>query len=322
MIYQIVVIVILKSIIYMVIEQIYKDAIVYSNLLALASIGLTLTYTVTKVPNFAHASFLTIGCYVTLTIVSLFKLNVYLSIPISFLIGSIIGAIVYIFVIKQLMKRGADIVRIMIATLAIDIIIFGAINIYADVLDKIGIFSRNFILRDFDIKFNNIEGVLIISSLLIISLAIFLYLFLYKSKYGIAIRAAIENPSLAKVMGVNVENVYLFSWFFSAGLASMAGSLFPLWFAAFPDTGVTLLPPIFASSILGGFTSIFGTMIGAYIIGMGESLLVYYLSLIVGYWILAYKQMFSILMIFITLLLFPKGISGIIFERVIRKWSR
>ncbi len=306
----------------MVIEQIYKDAIIYSNLLVLASIGLTLTYTVTKVPNFAHASFLTIGCYITLTTIFIFKLPTYLSIPISFIIGSLVGSFIYIFIIRELLKRGADIVRIMIATLAIDIVIFGILNIYADILDKLGIFSRNFLLRDFDFKLYNLEGVLIVSSLLIISLSIFLYIFLYKTKYGIAIRASIENPSLARVMGVNVENVYLFSWAFSAGLASMAGSLFPLWFAAFPDTGITLLPPIFASSILGGFTSIFGTIIGAYIIGFGESIFIYYLSLILGYWILSYKQMFSVLMIFITLLMFPKGISGIIFERVIKKWLK
>ncbi len=306
----------------MVIEMIYKDAIIYSNLLALASIGLTLTYTVTKVPNFAHASFLTIGCYVTLTITVLLKLPTYISLPIAFLFGTIIGASVYVLVIKPLIKRGADIVRLMIATLAIDIIIFGILNIYADILDRLGIFSRNFLLRDYDFKLSNIEGIFLVSSLLIIFLTLFLYIFLYKTKYGIAIRASIENPSLARVMGINVENVYMFSWSFSAGLASLSGSLFPLWFAAFPDTGITLLPPIFASSIVGGFTSIFGTIIGAYIIGLGESLLIYYLSLVVGYWILAYKQMFSVLMIFITLLLFPRGISGILFEKVMKKWLK
>ena len=71
------------------------------------------------------------------------------------------------------------------------------------------------------------EAILVISSFIIRPSSRALFLLFYKTKFGIALRASMENPALAEIMGVNVENTRLFSWFLSGSLAAVAGSLLP-----------------------------------------------------------------------------------------------
>jgi len=68
-------------------DPIFTDAIIYSSLLVLLSMGLTLTYLTTKVPNFAHASFATIGVYLALIASRIWESSPYVAIPIAFVIS-------------------------------------------------------------------------------------------------------------------------------------------------------------------------------------------------------------------------------------------
>lgn len=312
----------------MVLPVTYHDAIIFSNILVLASIGLTFTYTVTRVANFAHGALLTLGAYITLTTFKLFKLPLYTSLAFSFIIGAFVGALIYLLIIKPLLARKASIVVLMIATFALDVIFLGLTNIYADYLQQQGIISRDFLFRNDDpVLFTlfglDFKGVFLASLLLVIAMPSFLYVFLYKTKTGISFRATIENPNLARTMGINVERVYLLSWIISGIFATVAGSLFPLWFGTRTDTGSTLLLPLlFSASIIGGFTSIAGTIIGAYIIGLTQTLFSYFLASSIGGWIIAYNYLLPLALIVITLLFFPSGISGILLERIVKRWSK
>ncbi|MEK0350840.1 MAG: hypothetical protein QQN60_06425, partial [Nitrosopumilus sp.] len=70
----------------MALDPIFSDAIIFASLLALLSIGLTLTYLTTRVPNFAHASFATIGVYIALVTTRVWDSTPYIAIPIAFVI--------------------------------------------------------------------------------------------------------------------------------------------------------------------------------------------------------------------------------------------
>jgi len=294
------------------IDPIYLEAIIFSSLLTLLSIGLTLTYLTTKVPNFAHGTFAAVGAYITLTAVMVWKGNLYHYLCLAFVIGGATALAQYILVLKPLTRRGASIVGLMIATLAIDIILLAILNIYADYLSRqFKIFSRYFYLRPYDVTIIGWRGVLIVAPTLAVVTVTLIQSVLTRTKFGVAMRAAIENPSLASVVGVNVNLVYAVSWFIAGGLAGLAGGLLPLHLLSNPDVGATLIASIFAASIVGGLLNIYGAVLGGFLIGFAEILGTSYIASWVGTWVIPYRPMIPLVAIAVTLLLAPKGLLGV-----------
>lgn len=288
-----------------------QGAITYANLLVLLSLGLTLTYITTGVPNFAQGSFAIVGAYFALTLFSLFGIHPYFAIPLAFIVGGIVGILTYVCILKPLIKKNATIDMLMIATLAWDLILFGGIGAFAEILSGITKQTETqFIFTNLDFDVFGIPGRLIVSSFLILLTVFGLYILLYKTKFGIALRASMENPSLAEAMGVNVENTRLFSWFLSGALAAMAGAVLPFLQEIEPATGGFIIVSIFAASIVGGLRHIAGGVIGGYIIGLSESLVTYGLSSIFGTGVLVYSKVISLIIMIFTLLYAPEGITG------------
>ena len=304
------------------VPPIYLDAIIFSSLLTLLSIGLTLTYLTTKVPNFAHGTFAAIGAYISLTVVHLFRGNLYLNLYLPFLVCGMIALGQYCVILRPLMKRNVSIVGLMITTLAIDIFLLAVLNIYADYLTTVfKVTSRSFNLKAFDITVFGQKGILLFAPTLTWISVVTLYLLLTKTKFGISMRAAIENPNLASTMGINVDLVYNVSWFISGGLAGLSGSLLPFWFLSNPDLGTKMIASIFASSIVGGLYNIYGAIVGGYLIGLIEVLGTYFLALEFGTWVIPYRPIMPVIAVAVTLLIAPKGILGVKWRYIFRKIS-
>jgi len=300
-------------------DPIFTDAIIYSSLLVLLSLGLTLTYLTTKVPNFAHASFATIGVYLALIASRIWESSPYVAIPIAFVISGAVALALYTFILKPLIRKGASKAIQMIATLAFDLILIALLNITADYITKnYHIISREFTLRSYDSLFMDMPMILFVAPILIIIIASTLIIVLKKTKFGIAMRAAIENPDLSGVVGINVRLVYGVSWFLGGGLAGIAGVLMSMWFQGDPNLGVFLIPSIFAASISGGFTSIYGAIAGGILIGMSEILGTRFLAGEFGSWLIAYRPLIPLLFIVVTLLVVPRGLAGINWYRMRR----
>ena len=307
----------------MIVEPVYGDAVVFASLLTLLSLGLTLTFLTTRVPNFAHGSFATVGMYVTLTLNRLFGVNPYLASIVAFAFGSMVSLVQYVALLRPLSRRGASIVTLMVATIAFELILLAALNIYADYMVKaFKVRARYFILRGQDFTVAGVRGLLIVAPTIVAALAVALHLCLTRTKFGVAMRAAIENPSLAGSLGVDVDLVYKVSWLLAGGLAGLAGGLMPLWFIGNPDTGSLLLISIFAASVAGGFYSIYGGFVGGYLIGLAEVLGTDLLSRALGAWVIPYRMVIPLMAMTIVLLAFPRGVTGLISELSSRRWSR
>jgi len=292
--------------------SVVEGAIIYSNLLVLLSIGLTITYITTGVPNFAQGSFAVFGAYVSLSLFYFLGLHPYYSLPISLIAGSFLGFIVYNIILKPLIAREAKVVILMIATLAVDLIMLGCIGAYSDYLSTATRkAAKKFIFTPYDFNLAGFSAIFIVSIVTIILMLLSLFLLLYKTKFGIALRASMENPALAETMGVNVEYTRLFSWIISGALASAAGTLLPFRQEIVPASGAIIIVSIFASSIVGGLSSIYGALIGGYIIGVSESLITFSLSHILGSGVLVYAKVVSLTMLVLTLIFIPKGVTSI-----------
>ena len=307
----------------MSIDPIFSDAIIFASLLALLSIGLTLTYLTTRVPNFAHASFATIGVYIALIASRVWESTPYIAIPIAFAISGVVAIALYTFILKPLIRKGASQAIQMIATLAFDLIIIALLNISADYLVKtFQITSREFTLRSYDIEFMGLPLIVFAAPITVAILAITLHVMLRKTKFGIAMRAATENSDLSGIVGINVKLVFGVSWLLGGGLAGIAGALMSLWFQGDPNLGPQLIPSVFAASIVGGFFSIYGAIAGGLLVGLTEVLGTRFLAGELGSWLIAYRPLIPLMFIVVTLLLAPRGLAGISWSRLRRYGSR
>jgi len=305
------------------IDPIFSDAIIFASLLALLSIGLTLTYLTTRVPNFAHASFATIGIYIALIATKVWDTSPYIAIPIAFVVSGIVAVALYTFILKPLIRKGASQAIQMVATLAFDLVMIAMLNITADFIVKTyKVTSREFSLRSYDGEFMGLPLIVFVAPIAIAILAITLHLMLRKTKFGIAMRAATANSDLAGIVGINVKLVYGVSWLLGGGIAGIAGALMSLWFQGDPSLGPQLIPSIFAASIAGGFLSIYGAIAGGLLLGFTEVLGTRFLAGEFGAWLIAYRPLIPLVFIVATLLLAPRGIAGINWSKLRRHGSR
>ena len=307
----------------MVIDPIFSDAIIFASLLALLSIGLTLTYLTTRVPNFAHASFATIGVYIALIATRVWDSTPYVAIPIAFVISGMVAIALYTFILKPLIRKGASQAIQMIATLAFDLVVIALLNITADYIVKTyQITSREFSLRSYDGEFMGLPLIVFVAPITVAILAITLHVTLRKTKFGIAMRASTENSDLSGIVGINVKLVYSVSWLLGGGLAGIAGALMSLWFQGDPNLGPQLIPSIFAASIAGGFLSIYGAIAGGILVGLTEVLGTRFLAGEIGSWLISYRPLIPLVFIVVTLLLAPRGLAGINWSKLRRHGTR
>jgi len=304
-------------------DPIFSDALIFASLLALLSIGLTLTYLTTRVPNFAHASFATIGVYTALIASRVWESTPYLAIPIAFVISGVVAVALYTFILKPLIRKGASQAIQMVATLAFDLIVIAMLNILADyIVRTYQVTSREFTLRSYDAEFMGLPMIVIAAPVAVAILAITLHIMLRKTKFGIAMRAATENSDLSGIVGINVKLVFGVSWLLGGGIAGIAGALMSMWFQGDPNLGPQLIPSIFAASIVGGFLSIYGAIAGGLLVGLTEVLGTRFLAGEFGSWLIAYRPLIPLIFIVATLLIAPRGLAGINWSRLRRHGSR
>lgn len=286
-------------------------ALVFASELTLLSIGFTLTYLTSKIPNFAHGTYAGVGIYVSYTFAKILGISPYLGFPMAFLIGGLFSVIIYLVVIKVLTDMGGGAIVLTISTLAIQIFLTAIIQIYAYYLrEKYSTYTMQFLLKEFDFELAGFPGIFVVSISMTVGLVIVLHYMLTRTKMGIAMRATAEDPELASVLGININKIQLFSWFLTGGLACLAGAMIPLWFQSSPASGAMMITSIMAGSLLGGFDSIYGSVIGGVIVGMSEIMLTTWGQALIGVWVGEYRPMIPMIFLVIVLMIEPDGLQG------------
>lgn len=287
-------------------------ALVYASVVTLLSVGFTLTYLTAKIPNFAHGTYAGIGIYVSYTIAKILNFSPYYGFPLAFILGGIISVIIYKLVIAVLTGMGGGAIVLTISTLAIQIFMTALIQIYAYWLrDKYSTYAIAFMLKDSDFKVGDFPGIFVVSITLTVVSVIALHFMLTRTKIGIAMRATAEDPELASVLGINIDRIQTFSWFMTGGLACLAGAMIPMWFQSNPSSGAMIITSIMAGSLLGGFDSMYGSVIGGAVIGISEIMLTTWGQALIGVWVGEYRPLIPMIFLVTILLIEPQGLQGI-----------
>ena len=285
---------------------------VYASEITLLSIGFTLTYLTAKIPNFAHGTYAGVGIYVSYTFAKIWGLSPYLGFPVAFIVGGLFSVIIYKLVIGVLTNMGGGAIVLTISTLAIQIFLTALIQIYAYYLrERFSTYAMAFLLKENDFMVAGFPGIFVVSLTLTVFSVVALHFMLTRTRLGVAMRATAEDPELASVLGINIEQIQLFSWFLTGGLACLAGAMIPLWFQSTPQSGAMIITSIMAGSLLGGFDSIYGSVIGGAIVGMSEILLTTWGQAVIGVWVGEYRPIVPMIFLVAVLLIEPQGLQGV-----------
>jgi branched-chain amino acid transport system permease protein len=325
--------------------QLVVIGIIVGSILALGAIGLTLIYGIMKFANFAHGDTMMLGAYVAFFFLTgLVASDATEDAELPWSIGSLPGALEPIgkltfgygliigtvaaavvialllvalnrLVYRPLRQRGSGIVVFAVASLglamatrAVMLIIWGP--------DPRLYVSGIHMADKYDLGFTTItlKADQIFMFAVAVVLTALVYLLLFRTKLGKAMRAVADNPDLARVSGIDTERVFTWTWVIGGALVSAAGVLLALQAQLNPNLGFVLLLPLFASTILGGIGSPQGALVGAMIVGISQEVSVGISLSIGGTDILplapAYKFSVAVVIMIFMLLLRPQGLFG------------
>ncbi|GAB1539168.1 branched-chain amino acid ABC transporter permease [Scytonema sp. NUACC21] len=278
--------------------QLIVNGIAVGSIIALAAVGLTLTYGILRLSNFAHGDFLTLGAYLTFLLNTVFRINIWLSVVVA-----AVGTVAAMILSEKLLWSRMRSIRATSTTFII-------ISI------GLALFIRNGIIfiwggsnKNYDLPISpalDIGGLKVPQNqILVLFLAILailaLHYLLQNTKIGKAMRAVADDLDLARVSGINVDQVILWTWVIAGCLTSLGGSMYGLITAVRPNMGWFLILPLFASVILGGIGNPYGAIAGAFIIGIAQELSTPLLGS-------QYKQGVALFIMILVLLLRPKGL--------------
>lgn len=290
-----------------VLRQILQSLLL-SCLYSLTALGLTLSYSVTKIANFAHAEYVTVGAYMVVIGTIFFNLNVTLSLILAIVIAALVALGTDELVFKPLYKRGASSLQLLVASIGVGLFIRYLLSIYADVYDLLNVkamFSVNPIFYIGYGAFTNVHLIALSTTGILLGL---LYLLRAKTRIGKAMRALSSNMELAQVSGIPIWRVRRLSWLLAGALAGVGGGIWALYTNINPESGWRLLLWIFSASIIGNLVSFPGTVLGGFVIGFSENLGMWFANRSLGI-DPAYKPIVAYLAIAITLLIRQSGLS-------------
>ncbi|HEY9749889.1 MAG TPA: branched-chain amino acid ABC transporter permease [Allocoleopsis sp.] len=277
--------------------QLLVNGIAVGSIIALAAVGLTLTYGILRLANFAHGDFLTLGAYFTL-LANSFGINIWLSVVLG-----IIGTVLAVLLTEKLLWSPMRDRRASSTTLII-------ISI------GLALFLRNGIIlfwgggnQNYDLPVAaavNVLGIRIAYyRLIVVGLAILailgLHYLLQNTKIGKAMRAVADDIDLARVSGINVDQVVIWTWVIAGSLTALGGGMYGLITAVRPNMGWFLILPMFAAVILGGIGNPYGAIAGALVIGIAQEVSTYWLPT-------EYKLGVALLIMVLVLLVRPQGL--------------
>ena len=286
-------------------------AVMYASVLILLNIGFTFTHMIEGFPNFAHTSYATIGVIVAYTFVRLWGLNPYLSWPFAALLSGLFGVALYLLVVRPMRRVGTSDIHMTFAMIALSYVINATLVVFSFwVMTTQPFVTASFMLRRYDFAFMGLPGILFVAPITSLTLVAFLHLFLTRTKFGIAIRATVEDPRLASGLGVDTLHVHLTSWFLTGAMAGLAGAALPLWQPTSLNGSDDLMMNVIAGSVLGGLDNIYGAIIGGIVLSYTQTILPTVLVKTFGLWIASYISLTPMLVVVGVMMLMPEGIGG------------
>jgi branched-chain amino acid transport system permease protein len=269
--------------------------------------GLTLIYGLMGVLNFAHGAFLSVGAYAAWWFSD--KLSGTIgSAPLRFLVATLLGlvaggvlaALVELFLIRPLYLRHIEQVLVTVGlSLALVALLQGIWGPTERIFDVPGWLFETTSVLGAEVPNDRFVEIAVAVAVLLALLA-----FLRYTRYGLIIRAGVENRAMVTALGIDVRKAFTLVFALGGVAAALAGVLSGVYFGAIdPERGTSLLIFAFIVVVIGGLGSITGSAVAAVVVGLTQQYANYYASSGVG-------DLAVILLLALTLLVRPSGFAG------------
>jgi branched-subunit amino acid ABC-type transport system permease component len=254
--------------------QLAVGGLVFSLLLAMAALGLSMIFGTTGLTNFAHGELITFGAIVAFAVDQLpgnivvagANITMVTAIATALVVSTLFGWGQDKMLWKPLRNRGTGLIAAMIVSIGFSIFLRNVFQYFA------GAANHNYsqwtspapweigavLITPKDV------GVIIFSTLVLAAVIVAVQ----RTRLGKATRAVADNPALAASSGINVDRVIAVVWAVGAGLAGLSGVLLGMTQGFDYQVGFKILLLVFAAVILGGLGTIWGALVGSFIIGI------------------------------------------------------
>lgn len=274
------------------------------SVLLLMALGLAIIFGQMGVINMAHGEFMTIGAYTTVflskvaVIYGIVNYYFVFAIIAAFILAFIIGYVVELALIRHLYKRPLD---TLLATWGLSLIMqqifrsaFGAKEVSAELPEwLLGAFQPT---PDIQIPIN---GVFVMGLAAVVTFGVFLFMF--RSRWGLNVRATMQNRVMAGAVGINTKKVDRVTYALGCGIAGVAGAAFTTIASTGPTSGSLYIVDSFMVVVFGGAASLMGTIASAFGIAQAQSVLQFFMSSSMG-------KVATLLTIVIILMMRPEGL--------------
>ena len=281
---------------------------------ALIAIGYTMVYGVLRMINFAHGDIMMVGAFLIYILFSVVGLNFYIALSLAVLLTGFVGLLTYLIAYKPLIDKNAPKISLLITAIGISFFLESIFNVISN--KWLGGNILPFNTPDFFQKVITIGNITfstltIIVPIVTIALLVALLWILYKTKFGIAIRALAFDINTVRLMGANSNFLISFVFILGSALAAVGGFFYAAAYPSIdPYMGILVGLKAFAAAVVGGIGSVTGAVIGGFILGFFEIVLPGFFPEL-GSW----KDAFAFILLIFVLLFRPTGIMGIDFER-------
>jgi branched-chain amino acid transport system permease protein len=286
-----------------VIPAIIVSTLALGGVYALLASGLSLIYGVAHMVNLAHTAFYMVAAYFLWFFAQRLGLNPVASVAITIASVTALGLLSYQFLLNRVRQHPQALLLITIALAMafqeILVLLFGS-HLHT---------SRALIDGSTQILGITVtyQRLLLLAAVAVIMVG--LWLFLSRTKLGTAIRATANDAEVANLMGISVPRTLLITMGIGTALAAVAAILIASVWVFHPFAWITPLTMVLAIVVLGGLGSLKGSIIGAFIIALAETLVVFLLPE-QGFM----KMALALLAMIIVLSVRPGGLFGIVFE--------
>ncbi|MEW6327759.1 MAG: branched-chain amino acid ABC transporter permease [Thermodesulfobacteriota bacterium] len=279
------------------------NGISLGSLYALIAIGYTMVYGIIRLINFAHGDVLMVSTYFTYFGISVYALPWWLSVIIAILLTALLGILIDLGAYRPV--RHAPRVSALITAIGVSFL-----------LENLGLVvfggrPKAFYRPDFLNKTYELAGVHVFSlsiwvPLVTALLLVLVFLLLYRTRVGAAMRAVAKDMEMVQLMGVDVNRVISLAFAVGSALAAAGGIM---WAMKYPQINplMGIIPGLkaFVAAVLGGIGNIHGAVLGGFLLGVMEILLVAFLPSLAGY-----RDAFAFILLILILLFRPTGLVG------------
>jgi branched-chain amino acid transport system permease protein len=248
--------------------QAVVDGVLLGALYALIGMGMALIFGVMRIVNFAHGAFLMLAMYATFFLFDRWQVNPYLGFIAAAVALFALGVASYHLLLRWIAER-SDFMQILL-TLGVSLIITDGVQL------EYGADYRqvNFALLNTNWKLGhlNFNAPWVLSFAITVVLAVGMYLFVMRSRFGRALRAIAQNRYAAGLVGIHVKRTQALAFGLGLAAVGVAGGLLLPLFYTYPNVGEQYTLKAFVIVVLGGMGSIEGAAIAGVVLGVVEEL--------------------------------------------------